>query len=119
MSITLKKGEYTPHRTNPTKKKGIPPGHDKNKHHKGHLLGAQFGGSNSDPENFVPLSKRTNTPDMRTLEGRIRKAVDVDGDTVEYTVTPNYTGSNLVPDSITLHAVNQNGKVIVSQTLPN
>ncbi|WP_399028802.1 DNA/RNA non-specific endonuclease [Streptomyces sp. 15-116A] len=55
-----------------------------------HLWGAQLGGSNSDPRNFVTLHQYANHPGTRRLENQVRRAVDRDGQTVQYTLIPIY-----------------------------
>ncbi|MEV8100391.1 DNA/RNA non-specific endonuclease [Kitasatospora sp. NPDC085879] len=57
-----------------------------------HLLGAQLGGSNKDPRNFVTMHQYANTPAMRDFETQVRKAVDA-GEIIRYRATPAYSGS--------------------------
>lgn len=95
MQATIEPG-MTGGLTNPSVKV---PGYEKYKKlHKTHLLGAQIGGSNKDPRNFVTMHRFANTPVMKKIEDQIRKAVD-DGQTIEYSVTPVY-GSNDPTDVI-------------------
>ncbi|MER6523121.1 DUF6531 domain-containing protein [Streptomyces sp. NPDC001553] len=76
-----------------------------------HLLGAQIGGSNKDPRNFVTMHAYANTPVMVHIENQIRDAVDR-GETIEYTVTPIYRSNNatdLIPVGLTLEVNGSRG----------
>jgi RHS repeat-associated protein len=88
------------------------PGYQKYKNlNKTHLLGAQIGGSNKDPRNFVTMHRFANSPVMRKVEDQIRAAVD-GGETIEYSVTPVYRTndpSDVVPVGLTLKATGGNG----------
>ncbi|MET8453423.1 DUF6531 domain-containing protein [Streptomyces sp. NPDC005209] len=88
------------------------PGYQKYmKLNKTHLLGAQIGGSNKDPRNFVTMHRFANSPVMRKVEDQIRAAVDR-GETIEYSVTPIYRStdpSDVVPLGLTLKARGSNG----------
>jgi hypothetical protein len=76
---------------------------------RGHLLGRQLGGSGTEPRNLVTLQQRpANTPAMSTYEGRVRAAVE-SGQTVQYSSTPVYDGTNPVPRAITLEAQGSGG----------
>lgn len=44
---------------------------------RGHIVGAQLGGSNSDPNNFFAQSNRTNNGSWKTFETTVRNALDV------------------------------------------
>ncbi|MER6359209.1 DNA/RNA non-specific endonuclease [Streptomyces sp. NPDC001634] len=71
---------------------------------RGHLLGRQLGGSGDIPENLVTLLQNpVNTPIMSGFERQVRLAVE-GGQFVQYSVTPIYEGSNLVPRAVTLSA---------------
>jgi hypothetical protein len=71
---------------------------------RGHLLGAQLGGSGDIAENLVTLQQNpANAPIMRGFETAVRNAVE-NGEVVYYSVTPIYDGMNLVPRGITLSA---------------
>ncbi|VXB29721.1 conserved hypothetical protein [Flavobacterium sp. 9AF] len=76
-------------------------------HERGHLLGAQFGGEGS-RRNIVPLFPQANDPGMKAYETLVRNAID-NGEAVDYTVVPNYTGTNPVPTSITITATGNMG----------
>jgi hypothetical protein len=76
-------------------------------HERGHLLGAQFGGEGS-RRNIVPLYPRANDPGMKAFETLVRRAIDT-GETVEYTIIPNYVGNNLIPESVTITATGDLG----------
>ncbi|MEY2233012.1 RHS repeat-associated core domain-containing protein, partial [Streptomyces sp. BF23-19] len=76
-----------------------------------HLLGAQIGGSNRDPRNFVTMHAYAKTPVMVHIENQIRDAVDR-GETIEYTVTPIYRTNNatdLIPVELTLEVNGSRG----------
>jgi len=76
---------------------------------RGHLLGAQLGGSGDVAENLVTLQQlRANSPVMRGFETSIRAAVE-NGEVVEYSATPIYNGDNLVPRGITISAHGSGG----------
>jgi hypothetical protein len=91
----------------------IPPGWSGNgllhNEARGHLLGAQLGGSGDVVENLVTLQQNpANSPFMRGFEGQVRAAVE-SGEVVHYTVTPIYNGSNLPPRALTLSASGSDG----------
>ena len=76
---------------------------------RGHLLGRQLGGSGTDPRNLVTIFQNpANTPIMSGLEGQVRAALEA-GQVVDYSATPVYTGSDLVPAGITLRAQGSGG----------
>ncbi|THD75227.1 MAG: hypothetical protein E7812_17590 [Phenylobacterium sp.] len=76
---------------------------------RGHLLGAQLGGSGDVAENLVTLEQNpANSPVMRSFENQVRAAVE-GGQTVQYSSTPIYNGSNLVPRGITLSGSGSGG----------
>jgi hypothetical protein len=84
----------------------IPPGWSGNgilfNEARGHLLGAQLGGSGDVAENLVTLQQNpANSPIMRGFENQVRSAVQ-GGQTVNYSATPIYDGLNLVPRGITI-----------------
>ena len=73
-------------------------------HARGHLLGRQLGGSGKDPRNLVTLYQNpVNTPVMSSFERKVRKAVEA-GETINYSATPIYKGTELVPSGVTLNA---------------
>jgi RHS repeat-associated protein len=79
---------------------------------KTHLLGAQIGGSNKDPRNFVAMHRNANSPVMKAIEDQIRHAVDKNNETINYTVTPIYRTNDptdLVPIGLTIHATGNKG----------
>nr|WP_107644995.1 DUF6531 domain-containing protein [Streptomyces sp. Ru87] len=88
------------------------PGYEKYKKlNKTHLLGAQIGGSNKDPRNFVTMHRFANSPVMRKIEDQIRAAVD-NGETIDYTVTPVYATNDptdVVPLGLTIEARGDKG----------
>ncbi|WP_330342600.1 RHS repeat-associated core domain-containing protein [Streptomyces sp. NBC_00557] len=73
-----------------------------------HLLGAQIGGSNKDPRNFVTMHSYANSPMMRRYETQVRKAVDK-GEVIEYSATPVYKGDSVVPEGVWLEAHGSDG----------
>ncbi|MFE6890766.1 DUF6531 domain-containing protein [Streptomyces sp. NPDC057694] len=75
---------------------------------RGHLLGAQLGGTNKSPLNFVTLHRYANSPVHRHYENAIRKAVDK-GEKIEYKVTPIYKGRNPIPTHLQLNATGSKG----------
>jgi hypothetical protein len=118
ISITMNNGvrEQTRHPTDPTGRPDIPPGYNSSEHQKGHLLGAQFGGSNSDARNFMPLYDRVNSPDMRHFENQVRRHMAAHpNDDFTYTVTPVYSDTppgNPVPLSVTMQLTDSNGNPV-------
>lgn len=63
---------------------------------RGHLLAGQLGGSGEDLRNLVPLFPQANRTVMKKNEGRIAARIQA-GETMYYSVTPEYEGANLVP----------------------
>ncbi|MFB7452950.1 DUF6531 domain-containing protein [Streptomyces sp. NPDC056194] len=96
-------------KTNPQAKV---PGYEKYKKlNKTHLLGAQIGGSNKDPRNFVTMHRFANSPVMRKIEDQIRAAVDK-GETIEYSVSPVYATNDptdVIPKGLIIHATGNRG----------
>ncbi|MEV8354191.1 putative T7SS-secreted protein [Streptomyces niveus] len=94
---------------NPTDPHGDPSGWQKDHgYNRAHLLGAQLGGSNYDPANFVTMHSYANSPVMRHIENQIRAAVE-SGETIQYTVTPRYNGSSEIPTGVYIEAYGSNG----------
>ncbi|HST62996.1 MAG TPA: RHS repeat-associated core domain-containing protein, partial [Longimicrobium sp.] len=89
-------------------------------HHqqRSHLIADTFGGSGSDPRNLVALTDGANHPGMSKLEGQIRRHVAA-GNTVDMIVAASYQGSTLTPHSISMYAVDQNGRVVVDANVLN
>ena len=76
---------------------------------RGHLLGKQLGGSGDVPENLVTMQQNpANSPVMRGFENQVRSAVE-SGQTVDYTSTPIYDGTNPIPKAITLTGTGSDG----------
>jgi len=87
-------------------------------HARGHLLAKQLGGSGSEPHNIVTLFQNpVNTPFMSGYEALVRKAVE-SGEIVTYSVTPIYSGSELMPIAVTLQATGSGG-FSLSVSIPN
>ncbi|MFG2417185.1 LamG-like jellyroll fold domain-containing protein [Streptomyces goshikiensis] len=63
---------------------------------RGHLIAKSLGGSGEDLRNLVPLYNKANSPDMSNYERNIARRVQR-GETVYYSVTPEYSGDNPVP----------------------
>ncbi|MFI5793430.1 DNA/RNA non-specific endonuclease [Streptomyces sp. NPDC051677] len=90
----------------------------------GSRVGAQLGGSKSDPRNFVTMHAYANSPVMRRIENQVRRAVEKGGETVQYSVTPIYaelTGlgpANPYPLGVTIRA-NGTGGLDIFQTILN
>ncbi|TDC24476.1 hypothetical protein E1265_09555 [Streptomyces sp. 8K308] len=73
-----------------------------------HLLGAQLGGSNRMPENFVTFRRFANSPVMRHIENQVAAAAQHQD--ITYTVTPIYaSNADVVPVGITIEAYGSNG----------
>jgi hypothetical protein len=114
MSITMnwQTREDMKQKTKPTDAADIPPGMQPGMN-KGHLLGAQFGGSNFDARNFTPLYRPVNSPTMLGVENQVRDYMKANPTAdVTYSVTPNYTGSNKIPDSVTITLTDSSGNPI-------
>lgn len=80
---------------------------------RGHLFARQLGGG-KEAENIVTLIQRpVNAPVMSGFEGAVRTAVegtkDVPGQIVNYTVTPLYKGSELMPAAVQIIAKGEDG----------
>jgi hypothetical protein len=71
---------------------------------RGHLLGNQLGGPGDDRRNLVPLYSTANRQYMRNIENQIADYIQETGVAVFYTATPEYDGSNPVPDEVILNA---------------
>ncbi|WP_188315926.1 DNA/RNA non-specific endonuclease [Chitinophaga agrisoli] len=97
---------------------GFVSGNHPTHHQRSHLIAANHGGDGGIRENLVTLTSGSNHPGMRRLEDTITAHVR-DGNTVLVEVIPNYTGNNLLPDSVSIYAIDQNANVIVDDTVPN
>ncbi|WP_079403538.1 putative T7SS-secreted protein [Streptomyces sp. 3211] len=94
---------------NPTDPHGDPPGWQKDQgYNRAHLLGAQLGGSNFDPANFVTMHSYANSPVMRHIENQVRAAAE-SGETIQYSVTPRYNGTDKIPTGVYIEAYGSNG----------
>jgi hypothetical protein len=97
----------------PANRRIIPPGWSgdgtANNEARGHLLGAQLGGSGNIPQNLVTIQQSpANSPLMRDYEAQVRAVVE-SGQTVRYSATPVYRGNNPAPAAITLRARGSGG----------
>jgi hypothetical protein len=151
MTVTLKQGEFTPNQTDTltmaeARFDGIPPGKTTNDgRHRGHILGAQLGGTNhtdlqqadlaalragqtlpadrwKDYENFVAMEGRVNTPLMVSIENIVANGVNNHGREVQYTVNLDYAGNSRVPSNINVVADTIDGgqpPVNINETIPN
>jgi RHS repeat-associated protein len=85
-----------------------------------HLLADTMGGSGSDARNLVTLSDGANHPGMSSVEGQLRRQLRANPtSSVILEVKPHYVGNNLVPDRITMYALDHNGNVLVDRTISN
>ncbi len=55
---------------------------------------------------------------MSKIENEITRCVKA-GDTVLVEVVPNYKGNDLIPESISIYAIDQKGNVIVDERVQN
>jgi hypothetical protein len=79
-----------------------------------------MGGSGSDARNLVTLSDGANHPGMSSVEGQLRRQLRANPtSSVILEVKPHYVGNNLVPDRITMYALDHNGNVLVDRTISN
>jgi RHS repeat-associated protein/uncharacterized repeat protein (TIGR01451 family) len=84
---------------------------------RGHLLGAQLGGSGSDERNIVTLYQSMNNSPMKRLENQVRRAVE-GCQTVNYTVIPNYLGTGSLPvTSVSINAFGDKGFTLAETVL--
>ncbi|MFK0259124.1 DNA/RNA non-specific endonuclease [Streptomyces sp. NPDC090445] len=103
---------------NPTDRHGDPPGWQKGQgYNRAHLLGAQLGGSNWDPANFVTMHAYANSPVMRHIENRVRAAVE-GGETIQYSVTPDTAGLIKSPPGYTLRVMDRTASSSLSTVAP-
>ncbi|MEU9181820.1 putative T7SS-secreted protein [Streptomyces sp. NPDC048550] len=94
---------------NPTDPHGDPPGWQKDQgYNRAHLLAAQLGGSNYNPANFVTMHAYANSPVMRHIENEVRAAVQ-SGETIQYSVTPRYNGTDKIPTGVYIEAYGSDG----------
>ncbi|NME53118.1 DNA/RNA non-specific endonuclease [Desulfovibrio piger] len=75
----------------------------------GHMIGARFGGP-SGLTNLVPQNANLNRGAWKSMENEFAQYVR-NGEKVNITVKPNYTDSNLRPDSFTVKYTINDGKV--------
>jgi hypothetical protein len=151
MTVTLKKGEYTPQGTDTLtmadkRFDDIPPGKTTNDgRHRGHVLGAQLGGTNhtdlqqadlatlraggtlppdrwKDYENFVAMEGKVNTPLMVSIENIVANGVQNHDREVQYTVEFDYSGTSEVPTNVHITADtidNKQPPVNIDENIPN
>lgn len=150
MTVTLKDGEFTPIRTNTRDMakwdfNDIPPGKRVgDTRNRGHILGAQLGGTNhadlqaadlatlrsggslpddrwKDYENFVALERSANAPMMKQIEDEVANGVTNHGREVQYTVDLSYDGDSRVPSMVDIKADTIDGdpQVSINESIPN
>ncbi|KUF14694.1 sugar-binding protein [Streptomyces silvensis] len=68
---------------------------------RGHLLAKRLGGSGVDRRNLVTLYQKVNNPRMSTFEGEMADRIK-GGETLYYNVRANYSGSDPIPDSLSI-----------------
>jgi RHS repeat-associated protein len=90
-------------------------------HHqqRSHIIADTLGGSGSDRRNLITLTDGSNHPGMSTFEGQIRRHVANTGKTVLYEVRVHYEGNSLIPSSVHMYAIDQDGKVLVDNVVHN
>ena len=85
-----------------------------------HLLADTLGGSGSDARNLVTLTDGANHPGMSSVEGQMRRYLRANpNSSVILEVKPHYIGNSLVPDRVTMYALDHNGNVLVDRTITN
>lgn len=85
-----------------------------------HLLADTLGGSGSDARNLVTLTDGANHPGMSSVEGQLRRNLRANPtSSVMLEVKPHYVGNSLVPDRVTMYALDHNGNVLVDRTISN
>jgi hypothetical protein len=150
MTVTLKDGEFTPIPTNTRDMakwgfNDIPPGKVVgDARNRGHILGAQLGGTNhadlqaadvatlknggslpadrwKDYENFVALERSANAPMMKQIEDEVANGVTNHGREVQYTVDLSYDGDSKVPSTVGINAETIDGdpQVSINESIPN
>lgn len=68
---------------------------------RGHLLARSLGGDGIDLRNLVPLYARVNRYEMAPYEEALDKRIQ-SGETIWHQVIAHYSGSNKIPDHLTL-----------------
>lgn len=69
-----------------------------------HLIGFQLTGENANQENLITGTRYLNIEGMLPFENMIADYVKETGNHVMYSVTPVYTGNNLVADGVVMEA---------------
>lgn len=90
-------------------------------HSRGHLIAKQLGGSGDEPKNLVTLYQYpVNDPYMNYYELKIRHALNK-GETIRYRVVPQYSGQELIPETIILEArgIASNTTIDFKVVIPN
>lgn len=75
---------------------------------RGHLLAASLGGSGEDLRNLVPLFPQANRTVMKRYEALLAGRLEA-GETIYYSVTPEYAGNDPVPIRIHLGWIGSRG----------
>ena len=86
---------------------------------RGHILGAQLGGSGEAAFNLIPVCQQMNLR-MRSVETEVKRRVDA-GEAVDYEVIVKYTNaSDAIPKSISIRAISMtsSGQCWMLQQMP-
>jgi RHS repeat-associated protein len=75
---------------------------------RGHLRAAMLGGLGERLENLTAIYRSVNNGSMKRIEFMVRRAVR-SGETVQYRVTPIFSGNNLIPKYIKIEAKGDKG----------
>ncbi|KOX23890.1 hypothetical protein ADL05_01895 [Nocardiopsis sp. NRRL B-16309] len=78
------------------------------RYHRGHLGANSLGFSGDDPWNLVTMHARANNPEMKSIEMRVKSAVE-GGQAVYMAVVPVYSSKQEMPTHIFYHAVGSGG----------
>ncbi|WP_165950563.1 DNA/RNA non-specific endonuclease [Actinomadura sp. GC306] len=85
------------------------PNNSKRVFSRGHLIGAQLGGSGSDPRNLITIYQRMNNSSMKKYENIVRRAVEDEGQQVYYEVRPVYSSHAGRPSAVHMLARGNDG----------
>lgn len=93
-------------------------GNHPNHHQRSHLIAGNHGGDGENERNLVTMTSGSNHPGMRRHEDTITSHVQ-NGNTVLVEVRAHYTGTNPLPDRVSMYAIDQNCNVIVDANVQN
>lgn len=104
-AMTILSKDLIQKKTKRKKTKIKPSGWEKGKYHRCHLIGCQFGGSNS-RRNLITGTSHFNVECMYQIEKEIAEYVNGEGthNYVFYQVTPKYENDNLIANRIVMKA---------------